>query len=126
MHRPDSEAVAVTRSSETPVTLVEDKGSVGVPSLDFPRLFASEFGYVFHTLRRLGIPERDLPDVTHDVFLQVHFIQIPETLPERAYTIAIGAYRTQSRQRLGILPGQGGEAIGSRLILYTVDVARNP
>jgi hypothetical protein len=61
-----------------------------------------------------------------DVVLQVHFIQIPETLPERAYTIAIGAYRTQSRQRLGILPEPGESAIGSRLILYTVDVARNP
>jgi 4-amino-4-deoxy-L-arabinose transferase-like glycosyltransferase len=64
--------------------------------------------------------------LARDVFVQVHFIQIPETMPERAYTIAIGAYRTQSRQRLGILPEPGGASIGSRLILYNVDVTRNP
>lgn len=61
-----------------------------------------------------------------DIFLQVHFIQIPETLPERAYTIAVGAYRTQSRQRLGILPEPATTLTGSRLILYPVDVTRNP
>jgi hypothetical protein len=61
-----------------------------------------------------------------DVFIQVHFIEVPETLPERDYTIAIGAYRRQSGQRLGILPQPGGVPIGSRLILYSVDVTRNP
>lgn len=61
-----------------------------------------------------------------DIFLQVHFIQVPETLPERAYTIAVGAYRTNSRQRLGILPEPATTLMGSRLILYSVDVTRNP
>jgi RNA polymerase sigma-70 factor, ECF subfamily len=40
--------------------------------LDFPAAFAEHFGYVWQTLRRLGVPERDLDDVTHDVFLKVY------------------------------------------------------
>lgn len=61
-----------------------------------------------------------------DVFVQVHFINIPGTLPERTYTIAVGAYRTQSSERLHILPEPGGIPIGSRLILYDVEVTANP
>jgi hypothetical protein len=61
-----------------------------------------------------------------DVFLQVHFIQVPQTLPERTYTIAVGAYRSQSGSRLGVLPEAASVPVGSRLILYTVSVARAP
>jgi len=39
---------------------------------DFRSVFESEFEYVWHTLRRLGVPERDLADVTHDVFERVY------------------------------------------------------
>jgi RNA polymerase sigma-70 factor (ECF subfamily) len=34
-------------------------------------IYDREFQYVWHGLRRLGIPARDLPDVTHDVFFTV-------------------------------------------------------
>jgi len=37
----------------------------------FPELFAAHFDYVWHALRRLGVREADLEDVTHDVFLAV-------------------------------------------------------
>jgi hypothetical protein len=90
------------------------------------------FAHLYDDLGAAPIANQDSISVVpsqlfgRDVFVQVHFIQIPETLPERAYTIAIGAYRTQSRQRLGILPEPGGASIGSRLILYSVDVTRNP
>jgi RNA polymerase sigma-70 factor (ECF subfamily) len=40
--------------------------------LDFQTIFASQFQYVWGALRRLGIPPRDLEDVTHDVFLRVY------------------------------------------------------
>jgi len=40
--------------------------------LDFGHLFQSQFTYVWNSLRRLGVPSRDLEDLTHDVFLQVH------------------------------------------------------
>jgi RNA polymerase sigma-70 factor, ECF subfamily len=51
----------------------EEDGRVSRVTLpDFRKLFDSELGYVWHTLRRLGVLEPDLEDVTHDVFLAVH------------------------------------------------------
>lgn len=40
--------------------------------LDVEDVFRTHFGYVFNTLRRLGVREADLPDLTHDVFVVVH------------------------------------------------------
>jgi len=42
------------------------------PGPDLDEVFVAHAGYVGVSLRRLGIPERDLEDVTHDVFLVVH------------------------------------------------------
>jgi RNA polymerase sigma-70 factor (ECF subfamily) len=43
------------------------------PSRDeFAGLYHEQFGYVWHTLRHLGVPERELPDVTHDVFIVIY------------------------------------------------------
>lgn len=39
---------------------------------EFRRIFLENHRYVWASLRRLGVHERDLEDVTHDVFLQVH------------------------------------------------------
>lgn len=38
----------------------------------FRVFFEEHFDYVHRSLRRLGVQERDLEDVTHDVFLEVH------------------------------------------------------
>jgi RNA polymerase sigma-70 factor, ECF subfamily len=38
----------------------------------FRALFEAEHSYVRHTLRRLGVRERDVEDLTHDVFVAVH------------------------------------------------------
>lgn len=38
---------------------------------DFGSIFEEEFNYVWNSLRRLGIPHRDLEDLSHDVFLRV-------------------------------------------------------
>src|SRR5262249_36605812 len=38
----------------------------------FDALFEAEFAYVWTSLRRLGVPARDLEDVTHDVLLEVY------------------------------------------------------
>jgi RNA polymerase sigma-70 factor, ECF subfamily len=43
-----------------------------LPAIDFTELFERHFDYVWFTLRRLGVLERDLEDVTHDVFVQVY------------------------------------------------------
>jgi RNA polymerase sigma-70 factor (ECF subfamily) len=41
-------------------------------AIEFRTLFEDTFDHVWHTLRRLGVRERDLEDVAHEVFLVVH------------------------------------------------------
>ena len=38
----------------------------------FAQMFEAELDYVWHSLRRLGVPERDVEDLTHDVFFRVY------------------------------------------------------
>ena len=45
--------------------------AAGTP-LTFAAIFESEFAYVWNSARRLGVPERDLEDVSHDVFFRVY------------------------------------------------------
>jgi len=42
------------------------------PPPDFTRLFEAECSYVWTSLRRLGVRDRDLEDLVHEVFLVVH------------------------------------------------------
>lgn len=73
---------------------------------DFAALYQAEVGYVLNSLRRLGVQERDLEDVLHDVFLAVyrHMSDFDPTRPRRpwlfgfAYRIAAD-YRRLSRHR---------------------------
>ncbi len=56
------------------VSLASAQIPIGEPltTEEFGTLYAEQFSYVWHTLRRLGIPFRDLPDVTHDVFVALY------------------------------------------------------
>lgn len=38
----------------------------------FRSLYQAEFAYVWNSLRRLGVRERDLEDLSHDLFMAVH------------------------------------------------------
>ena len=38
----------------------------------FSTIFARDLGYVWTSLRRLGVPNRDLEDLSHDVFFRVY------------------------------------------------------
>ena len=82
-------------------------GAVAVPApvgaCDRPTLravFESEFSYVFASLRRLGLREADLEDLTHDVFLVVHdkLADFDPTRPLRAWLFGI-AFRVASDHR---------------------------
>src|SRR5436190_1119565 len=53
--------MAVGSRPDAPVESVSDGREA------FRAIYDREFDYVWHSLRRLGIPARDLPDVTHDV-----------------------------------------------------------
>jgi RNA polymerase sigma-70 factor, ECF subfamily len=72
----------------------------------FRQLFEAEHAYVFHSLRRLGVPERDLADVTHDVFVIVYrkLSDYDAGRPVRPWLLAISArvasdYRRLARNR---------------------------
>jgi RNA polymerase sigma-70 factor (ECF subfamily) len=41
-------------------------------TLNFQDIFETEFAYVWNSARRLGVPERDLEDVSHDIFFRVY------------------------------------------------------
>jgi RNA polymerase sigma-70 factor (ECF subfamily) len=49
------------RASGRPADLVETP--------DFKAIYEAHFGYVWHSLRRVGVPAADLEDLCHDVFV---------------------------------------------------------
>jgi RNA polymerase sigma-70 factor (ECF subfamily) len=50
-----------------------DRGRPGEPVPDeLAAMYRSEFRFIFHSLRRLGIAPRDLEDLTHDVFFTAY------------------------------------------------------
>jgi len=51
----------------------------------FQALYAEHFNFVWRTLRRLGVPPADLPDVAQDVFLVVHR-RLPDFEPRARVT----------------------------------------
>jgi RNA polymerase sigma-70 factor (ECF subfamily) len=77
---------------------------------EFRVLYEREFGYVWANLRRVGIPSRDLPDVTHDVFVVVfrNLSKYDDTRPFRPWLFGVLArvasdHVRLSRNRLEIL-----------------------
>ncbi len=88
-------------------------------------MFRAEFRYVWTSLRRLGVPPRDIEDVAHEVFLEVHrqLSRYDPARPARPWLFAFALrfaadYRKQARVRregFGDLPdvadpGPGAEA----------------
>lgn len=77
--------------------------------IDFADIFKAHFEYVWHSLRRLGVQERDLEDVTHDVFVTVH-PRLPAydaSRPLRPWLFAFACraasdYRRQARHRVAL------------------------
>jgi RNA polymerase sigma-70 factor (ECF subfamily) len=78
--------------------------------LDAAAIFQQQFRYVWNTLRRLGIQERDLEDMTHEVFVRVHD-QLSLFDPDRPvrpwlFGIALGVatnYRRLARHRVHLM-----------------------
>ena len=77
---------------------------------DLGAIFDEHFDYVWVVLRHLGVPEADLEDVVHEVFLKVHG-RLADYDPERpmkpwlfgfAYRVAFGRGRL-ARNRIELL-----------------------
>ncbi len=49
-----------------------DAASGGPRKERFTTLFRSEYGYVWGTLRRFGVSERDVEDIAHETFMRVY------------------------------------------------------
>lgn len=68
--------------------------------MTFDAIYDTELHYVLRSLRRLGIPMRDLEDVAHDVFLVVHkqLAEYDTERPLRPWLFGI-AFRVASTYR---------------------------
>jgi RNA polymerase sigma-70 factor, ECF subfamily len=67
---------------------------------DFDTIYRAQFDYVWRTLRRLGVEERDVEDLTHDVFVVVNgrLDQYDPTRPLKPWLFGI-AFRLASEDR---------------------------
>jgi RNA polymerase sigma-70 factor, ECF subfamily len=79
---------------------------------DLAAIFELEFRYVWNSLRRFGVHERDLEDVTHEVFVriqdQLELFDASRPLRPWLFGIALGLatnYRRLARHRID-LPGE--------------------
>lgn len=52
--------------------MVPDPVPTAQSGVDFRRVYEAEVERVYYRLQRLGVPERDLEDKVHDVFVLVH------------------------------------------------------
>jgi RNA polymerase sigma-70 factor (ECF subfamily) len=76
----------------------------------FTALFRAEYGYVWGTLRRLGVSERDVEDVAHELFLHVYgkFDDYDPARPPRPWLFAFTYraakdYRKLARHRVEVM-----------------------
>lgn len=68
----------------------------------FRAVFDAELPYVVRSLRRLGVPERDVEDVAQEVFLVVHrrFAEYDPERPVRPWLFAFAARVAANHSRL--------------------------
>lgn len=68
---------------------------------EFASVYRENFAFVWRSLRRLGVPERDLPDATHDVFLVAHarFADFDGRHRASTWLFAIGLRIASDRRR---------------------------
>lgn len=90
---PQAEGVESAGTADPTAADVAPSATGGEP-LEFTAIFQRECSYVFHTLRRLGVRERDLEDVAHEVFLTIHkkLAEYDRSRPLRPWIFAF-AYR---------------------------------
>jgi RNA polymerase sigma-70 factor (ECF subfamily) len=88
------------QAAESEAPLPEAQAPPVAPS--FRELFEQHFSYVWNTLKRLGVQERDLEDQAQQVFLQVH-AQLPSydpTRPLRPWLFAFAYHASSSYRQL--------------------------
>ena len=71
---------------------------------EFKAIYKAEVSHVWYLLRRLGVPERDLKDKVHDVFVILHrrWEDRDPARPVRPWLQGM-AYKVASEYRQGLL-----------------------
>lgn len=118
----DAPASRQTPPVSAAVALLPTPGSAP-PGLDFRTIFETEFEYVWHSLRRLGVRERDVDDVTHDAFIVVYrtLDQYDPSRPLRPWLFGIASrhaanYRRRAHHRGDVMepdPELADHALGA-------------
>jgi RNA polymerase sigma-70 factor (ECF subfamily) len=92
-----TEAVDTPRGSAPRVGVVASGSRV-----TFRAVFDSECGYVWATLRRLGVADRDVEDVAHETFLRVaaHLDEYDPARPLRAWLFVFALRMARDYRRL--------------------------
>jgi RNA polymerase sigma-70 factor, ECF subfamily len=69
---------------------------------DFRSVFEAELSFVWNTLRRFGVADRDLEDVAHEVFVVVNrrFAEYDPARPLRPWLFAIAVRQASDYRRL--------------------------
>ncbi len=90
--------------SVTAVNILAEAGDPPrvVASATFRAVFDAECGYVWTTLRRLGVAERDVEDVAHETFLRVarHLDEYEPGRPLRAWLFVFAMRMARDYRRL--------------------------
>jgi RNA polymerase sigma-70 factor (ECF subfamily) len=118
-------ADATAPSLTTPDLDRASEAALGEPAagprpLEFRALFEQNFTYVWHTLRRLGVPDRDLEDLAHDVFFEVYRARhrFDPARPARAWLFGFAfriasQHRRRARNRFEVLDDPGERPDGA-------------
>jgi RNA polymerase sigma-70 factor (ECF subfamily) len=100
-----------------PAQWLEVEPALADRETEFRTLFQAEFGYVWKTLRRLGVAERDVPDVAHDLFIAVYrrLGEFDHARPARpwlsGFAVRFAAdYKRLARNRYEQVDADAGEA----------------
>jgi len=91
-----------SRSGQFPIVAVRAEPSPppAPAPLAFREVFVLHAGYVWNSMRRLGVPPSDLEDLTHDVFVEVHrhFADYDPARPIKPWLFGF-AFRVASQHR---------------------------
>ncbi|MDB4993636.1 MAG: polymerase sigma factor RpoE [Myxococcaceae bacterium] len=110
-----------------------DASELGVRNARFTALFRAEYGYVWGTLRRFGVNDRDAEDVAHEVFMRIYdkLEVLDPSRPARPWVFsfvyrAACDYRKLARHRLEVLEERdaASEMRSAERTLEHVDDAR--
>ncbi len=103
-----------------------------LPQLSFEHVYRAELRYVWNSLRRLGVADRMIEDLAHDVFLVVHrqLHSFDRSRPIKpwlfgiAYRVAIGHHRRHGETR-ELLDGREAASLGGAHDPWTQQSARD-